>query len=69
MNLNNAAQDKLFITEILNDLYKNGFRHDGKAAVMLRDWSRELKEQSNYPASRNRRIFNEIVGKDLYYDI
>lgn len=66
--LNQDAHDKLFLTEVLNDLHKNGFRRDGKAAIMLRDWSRELKLKANYPVSQQRRVFNQNIGKDLYYD-
>ncbi len=38
--------NKLFITEILNDLHKNGFVRGGKAESMLHDWAAELRENS-----------------------
>lgn len=56
--------DKLFITEVLNDLWRNGFVVGGKAETMLKDWSRELKEKSRgkHPASRLKKAFAAIVG-------
>lgn len=39
-----AASDKLFITEILNDLNRYGYVEGGKADTMLRDWAAELRE-------------------------
>ena len=58
------ATDKLFITEIINDLYRNGFQRGGKAEQMLRDWSAELREESRdtFPASRLRKAHAEVCG-------
>lgn len=63
---NDDQSDKLFITEILNDLERNGFIRGGKAETMLRDWSRELKNRSRiwHPATNLRRIFNKLIGKE-----
>jgi len=59
-----AEMDKLFITEILNDLHKCGFVKQGKGEQMLRDWAAELREKSRtkFPASRLRKHHAEIVG-------
>jgi len=60
--------DKLFITEILNDLHRNGFQRGGKAETMLHDWSRELKDKSRvfFPASKLHKTFNKEVGPSLW---
>jgi hypothetical protein len=59
-----AKQDKLFITEILNDMHRNGYIHGGKAETMLRDWAKELRENARnvLPASRLRKIHAKEVG-------
>ena len=59
-----AKLDKFFITEIINDLYRNGFIQQGKAETMLRDWAAELREKARpqLAASRLRREFNTEVG-------
>lgn len=62
--LNQSATDKFFITEILNDLHRNGFQRGGKAETMLMDWSNELKESQNFPASKLRQYFNKYIGKE-----
>lgn len=52
------AEDKLFITEILNDLHRHGFdASGGKARNMLHDWARELGEEARviFPATRLRK--------------
>jgi hypothetical protein len=56
--------DKFFITEILNDLHKNGFVHGGKAETMLHDWAAELREESRikHPASRLKKEFAKQIG-------
>lgn len=56
--------DKFFITEILNDLYRNGFVEGGKACVMLRDWAAELREKSRteMSATHLKRDFGAIIG-------
>lgn len=63
-----AVEDKLFITEIINDLYRNDFVSGGKAQVMLHDWARELRKATRrfFPASRLRRTHEEVVGKGLW---
>lgn len=60
--------DKLFLTEIINDLHRNGFMSGGKAQVLLQDWARELraKTRRHFPASRLRRKHAEIVGRELW---
>jgi len=60
-----TVYDKFFITELINDLHRNGFVHGGKAETMLHDWSRDLRERSrsHMPASRLKTMFDEIVGK------
>ena len=62
--MDNAKKDKLFITEILNDLHRYGFVRQGKAEQMLRDWASELREKARpqLAASRLRRTFNSEVG-------
>lgn len=62
------VEDKLFLTEIINDLYRNGFMSGGKAQVMLQDWARELRDKTrpHFPASRLRRTHAEIIGKGLW---
>lgn len=59
-----VAEDKLFITEILNDLYRNEFVRGGKAECMLRDWARELREKSrtSFPVSRLKKVFRQEIG-------
>lgn len=61
-----ATRDKLYITELLNDLYRHGFVRGGKAEVMLRDWARELRDESRtaFPASRLKKVFAAEVGKE-----
>ena len=59
-----TQDDKLFITEILNDLNRNGFVKGGKADTMLCDWSAELRRKSRkfHPASRLKKVFFQLVG-------
>lgn len=64
--MTDKALDKLFITELVNDLYR--YRYSvpgGKALDMLHDWSRELREASrtSFPASRLRRVHAKQYGK------
>jgi hypothetical protein len=54
--------DKLFITEILNDIHRNGYMEGGKAYEMLHDWARELRNKAGIPRSKLRPTFNRIVG-------
>jgi hypothetical protein len=57
--------DKFFITELINDLHRNGFVRGGKAETMLHDWSRELKRDiktTKLPPSRLHKCFNDEVG-------
>lgn len=58
------ATDKLFITEINNDLHRNGFVRGGKAETMLHDWAKELRENSraSFPASRLKKEFLKEIG-------
>ena len=64
MSQHEPQSDKLFITEILNDLYRNGFVHGGKAERMLCDWSHELKNKSRvfHSTSRLKKCFAKIIG-------
>lgn len=66
--MNEKKGDKFFITEIINDLHRNGFQQGGKAQQMLYDWSAELREKSRdvMPASRLHRTFNNEVGTNLW---
>lgn len=66
LTIHDDQSDKLFITELINDLHRNGFVRGGKAETMLHDWSRELKHRAStkHPASRLRKTFNLIVGKE-----
>lgn len=59
-----VQHDKLCITEILNDLHRNGFVRGGKAETMLRDWAVELRERASvkHPPSRLKRTFKKLVG-------
>jgi hypothetical protein len=59
-----SADDKLFITEILNDIHRNGYVKGGKAETMLHDWAKELREESrtSFPASRLKKVHAEVVG-------
>jgi hypothetical protein len=59
-----SKNDKLFITEILNDLHRNGFVVGGKAETMLHDWAAELRgdTRSDFPASRLKETFCKEFG-------
>jgi len=59
-----AAQNKLFITEIINNLHREGFVRGGKAETMLHDWSAELRKDArvHFPASRIKKFHSEHVG-------
>ena len=59
-----AARDKLFLTEILNDLHRYGYVPGGKADSLLRDWSRELRELARpvLPPSRLKKTFALKIG-------
>lgn len=65
-NTNSIQVDKFFITELINDLHRNGFEDGGKAQEMLHTFSAELREKSrtSHPASRLRTEFNNQIGKD-----
>ncbi len=58
------AEDKLYLTEIINDLHRNGFVSHGKAWEMLHDWSAELREEarSSFPASRLKKTHAALAG-------
>ncbi len=64
MTLSQEANDKLFITEVLNDLHRHGFVQGGKGCEMLTDWASELraKSRTSFPASKLRKVHAEIVG-------
>lgn len=66
MRTHDAKYDKFFITEILNNLHKNGFVVGGKAEAMLRDWAIELRDDARdqLPASRLRKTFNKEIGAE-----
>lgn len=57
--------DRLFIQEIINDLEKNGYSRNGKAYTMLRDWSRELRNETHL-RGKTKKLFAELVGRELY---
>ena len=59
-----ALQDKLFITEVINDLYRGGRAGGWKADEMLVDWARELKNKCRtiFPASRLKKVHAETCG-------
>lgn len=61
-----AVTDKLYVTEIINDLYRNGFVRGGKAEQMLRDLGKELREQARrkFPASRLRQVHAATAGRE-----
>lgn len=63
-----AKTDKLFITEIINDLHRNGFVPLGKAYTMLHDWADELRERARpaLPASRLHKVFNTQIGREFW---
>jgi hypothetical protein len=42
--VNAKVIEKLWITEIINDLHRHGFASGGKAQVMLHEWAAELRE-------------------------
>jgi len=59
-------KDKFFITELLNDLHRNGFAEGSKAYVMLHDWSAELRDDvaaTKIPPSKLRQTFNREIGE------
>jgi hypothetical protein len=58
--------DKLFITEILNELHTNGFQRGGKAEDLLHYWAAELRKdaRSGMPASRLKKTFIKKVGRE-----
>ena len=62
--MDTPKDNKFFITEILNDLHRNGFVPQGKAETMLRDWAAELREKARpqLAASHLHRSFNTEVG-------
>lgn len=65
-NTNSIQVDKFFLTEIINDLHRNGFEEGGKAQEMLHVFSAELRDKSRkfHPASRLRKEFNNQIGKN-----
>ena len=64
-----AAQDKLFIQEILNDLHKQGIDlNDGgnKAVRMLKDWAIDLNKKAPAIKGKTKFFHALIVGKQYY---
>jgi hypothetical protein len=61
-----AKKYKIFITEVLNDLHRNGFAIGGKAECMLSDWAKELREECRdiLPPSKLKKVFCDEVGKE-----
>lgn len=63
-----AQRDRLFIQEVINDLIRQNFLQPGdgsKAMELLRDWSRELRDESGL-RGRTKRTFFQRVGKHLW---
>ena len=59
--------DKMFITEICNDMARRGEVTSGemsKSDTMLKEWSAELRNECRaiFPASRLKNVFAEVVG-------
>ncbi len=63
MDMRQMITDKLFLQEILNDLYRNGFVRQGKAEEMLKDWSRQLREETGLQG-KTKKTFFQLVGKE-----
>lgn len=63
-----AKDDKLFLTEIMNDLHRKGFVRGGKAEQMLRDWSKELRRNARpkLQSSKLKKTFCKEVGANLW---
>lgn len=59
------VKDRVFIQEIINDLYKNGFARGGKAEEMLKDWSRELRVETALQG-RTKKTHAMLIGRHLY---
>ncbi len=66
MILNDQSYNFLYLTEILNDLYRNGFLRGGKAETMLKDWKRELTPFIQFPRSKTRKVFNTQISPDFW---
>lgn len=64
MAMTKDGTDKLYMTEILNDIHRNGYQRGGKADEMLHDWAKELKDnaRASFPASRIRKVHAEVCG-------
>jgi len=62
------AKNKLYITEIINDLERNGYEQGGKAQTMLHDWARELREaaRTDYPVTRLRKYHAAHCGRESW---
>lgn len=66
--MDNKTKDKLYITEIINDLERHGYLQGGNAQSMLYDWAAKLREENRtiVPASRLRRTHANLVGKQFW---
>lgn len=64
-----AANDKMFIQEILNDLHRQDINLNSggnKAVQLLKDWSRELREKAPVMRGKTKLFHALIVGKQYY---
>lgn len=64
-----AANDKMFIQDILNDLHRQGVdlnNGGNKAAQMLKDWSSELTTKAPVMRGKTKLFHALIVGKVNY---
>ena len=61
-----VKENKLLLTEALNDLHRNGFLSQGKAEVLLHAWGPALREEArcHFPASRLRKVHADTCGKE-----
>ena len=62
--INESGSDALFITEIMNDLHKNGFTPYGKADTMLRDWKWTLEGAANFSKTNQRKVHAAHCGQE-----
>ena len=61
--MENVTTDYFFITEILNDLHRNGFVRGGKAQSMLIDWKSELRKGIDFPKTKQKAVHRELCGE------
>jgi len=60
--LDTSSFDKIFMTEILNELYGISGFWGSKAETLLRDWAKELRRKAAFPPSRHARYYREYLG-------